>query len=468
MEVNKIQLFRLWFSLSAKELTNFGEFLGLKAFNRKEEFKEIYDRLSVIKVVKLGEMDRTTLFRTMFPDQSFDDQYLRNTCFKLQQLLQKFLIIEKIDLRNFSEQNALLEVFRERELDDLFQQQLRKIKTGQARQPLRDYTFYQRQFSLLDMEDAYTVSQLRSQPTHFQEADKALEYHFILRKLRQACNLLGHQNLHSVEYDFGLLHPVLKYMESKKLDQEPVLDLYYNCYFSLAVPEEDAYFFKFRDLLSAHGNLLSVTETSELYLRLLNQYIRRINQGQNNYLEEVFDLYRSGIAQGYLMEGQYISRFIYRNAVFSGLKLKRFPEVFDFIHEYKNKLDKTYRDSTFYFCLTRYHYASGDLDTAVDLLEQYDYKDLLSNLAAKTLLARIYYEREEHSVLEYFLISFTAFVKRKKGLGYHRASFLNFISILKKMTRLPDYDPEARKKLAERVAITNPLTERNWLLEKLR
>ncbi len=468
MEVNKIQLFRLWFSLSAKELTNFGEYLGLKAFNRKGEFKAVYEHLSVIKAIDFEKMDRELLFKIMFPNRPFDDQYLRNTCFKLQQLLQKFLLIEKIDLRRFSEQNTLLEIFRERELDDLFQQHLRKIKTGQDRQPLRDYSFYQQKFALLDTEDAYTVSQLRSQPTHFQEADKALEYHFILRKLRQACNLLGHQNLHSVEYDFGLLDQVLKYMETKKLDQKPVLDLYYNCYFSLAEPEEDAYFFKFRDLLSTQGNLLSLTETSELYLRLLNQYIRRINQGQNEYLEEVFDLYRSGIAQGYLMEGQYISRFIYRNAVFSGLKLKRFPAVFEFIHKYKNKLDKTYRDSTFYFCLTKYHYALGDLDAAVDLLEQYDYKDLISNLAAKTMLARIYYEREEHAVLEYFLISFTAFVKRKKGLGYHRASFLNFISILKKMTRLRDYDPEARKKLAERVASTNPLTERNWLLEKLR
>lgn len=468
MEIKKIQLFRLWFSLSAKELTNFGAYLGLKAFNRKVALKEIYDRLSAIKATELEKLDREKLFKVMFPNRNFDDQYLRNTCFKLQQLLQKFLVIEKIDLRHFSEQKTLLEIFRERELDDLFQQQLRKMKTGQARQTLRDYTFYQQQFTLLDTEDAYTVSQLRSQPTHFQEADKALEYHFILRKLRQACNLLGHQNLHSVEYDFGLLHPLLQYMESKKLDQEPILDLYYNCYFSLAEPGEDAYFFKFRDLLSTQGNLLSITETSELYLRLLNQYIRRINQGQNEYLEEVFDLYRSGIAQGYLMEGQYLSRFIYRNAVFAGLKLACYEEVFEFIHQYKNKLDKDYRDSTFYFCLTRYHYAKGDLDTAVGLLEQYDYKDLISNLAAKTLLAQIYFERGELSVLEYFLISFTAFVKRKKGLGYHRASFLNFISILKKMTRLADYDKDKRLKLSEKVISTNPLTERNWLLEKLK
>lgn len=468
MEINKIQLFHLWFSLSAKELTNFGAYLGVKAFNRKVEFLEIYQRLAMVSAADLRKMSRAELYQTMFLDRPFDDQYLRNTCFKIQQLLQKFLVIEKINLQEFAEQNTLLAVFQERELDDLFQQQLRKMKTGQERQPLRDYRYYQRKFTLLDTEDSSTVSQLRSQSTHFQEADEALEYHFILRKLRQACNLLGHQNLHAVEYDFGLLEPVLKYMEEKKLDQVPILDLYYNCYYSLAEPEDDQYFFTFRDLLSTQEKLLSVTETSELYLRLLNQYIRRINQGQNHYLEAVFDLYRSGIAQGYLMEGRYLSRFIYRNAIFSGLKLQRFSEVFDFMHEYKNKLDKNYRDSTFYFCLTRYHYAVGDLETAVDLLEQYDYKDLLSNLAAKTLLARIYYEREELSVLEYFLISFTAYVKRKKGLGYHRASFLNFISILKKMIRLAGYDPVARKKLAEKVASTNPLTERNWLLEKLR
>jgi len=468
METHKIQLFRLWFSLSAKELTNFGAYLGVKSFNRKPEFREIYERLVVVNAKQLGEMTRKELSLTMFPKRPFNDQYLRNTCFKLQQLLQKFLIIEKLDLNQFSEQNSLLDIFLERELDDLFQQQLRKMKTKQVRQPLRDHKYYQQQFTLLDVEDSYNSTQLRSQPTHFQETDQALEYSFILQKLRQACNLLGHQSLYRVDYDFGFLDQVLKYMEEKKLDQVEVLDLYYNCYYSLAEPEEDHYFLKFRDLLSSQKQLLSITEVGELYLRLLNQYIRRINQGQNKYLEAVFELYRSGIAGGYLMEGQYLSRFIYRNAVFSGLKLGRFPEVFEFIHQYKNKLDKEYRDSTFYFCLTRYHYSIGDFDTAVGLLKQYDYKDLLSNLAAKTLLAKIYYEQEELSVLEYFLINFTAFIKRRKGLGYHRSSFLNFIGILKKMTRLAEYDLESRKRLVEKIKSTNPLTERNWLLEKLK
>jgi len=468
LESNKIQLFRLWFSLSAKELTNFGEYLNLKSFNRKAELREIYVRLVGQTPNELRNITRKNLYQILFPKRPFDDQHLRNTCFKLQQLLQKFLVIQKIDLKQFSEQNTVLEIFRERDLDDLFQQQLRKMKTSQERQPVRDFVYYQRQFNLLDTEDSYTALQLRSQPTHFQEADLALEYYFILRKLRQACNLLGHQNLYAVDYDFGLLNQVLKYMEEKKLDQIPVLNLYYNCYYSLAKPEEDLYFFKFRDLLSEQEQQLSLTEKGELYLRLLNQYIRRINQGQNQYLEAVFEVYQSGIARGYLMEGQYLSRFIYRNAIFSGLKLERFDEVFEFIHQYKNRLDKNYRDSTFYFCLTRYHYAIGDFDTAVGLLEQYDYKDLISNLAAKTMLAKIYYERQELSVLEYFLISFTGYIKRKKGLGYHRTSFLNFISILKKMTRLADYDKDKRKKLIEKVTSMNPLTERNWLLEKLK
>lgn len=467
MEIRKIQLFRLWFSLSAKELTNFGEYLGIKAFNRKPEFRKIYDQLVAVSSVELEKMSREELFGILFPDRSFDDQYLRNTCFKIQQLLQKFLLIEKINLQEFSEQNTLLDIFRERELDDLFQQQLRKIKNNQQKNSLRDYQYYHRQFSILDAEDSHTALQLRSQPTHFQEADQALEFYFILRKLRQACNLLGHQNLQSVEYDFGLLEPVLNYIKEKKLDQVSVLDLYYNCYFSLAEPEEDLYFFKFRDLLSAQEKLLSVTETGELYLRLLNQYIRRINQGQNHYLEAVFKLYQSGIERGYLFEGEYLSRFIYRNAVFSGLKLQKFTEVYDFMYEYKNKLDGAYRDSTFYFCLTRYHYAVGDMGKAIDLLQQYNYKDLLSNLAAKTLMAKIYFEQNERDVLEYFLISFTAVVKRKKGLGYHRASFLNFISILKKINKLADYDPENRKKLIAKIKVTHPLTERNWLLKKL-
>jgi len=96
LEIKKIQFFRLWFSLSAQELTNFGEYLNLKSFNRKVELREIYVRLVGQTSTNLRNLTRENLYQLLFPKRSFDDQHLRNTCFNLQQLLQKFLVIENV------------------------------------------------------------------------------------------------------------------------------------------------------------------------------------------------------------------------------------------------------------------------------------------------------------------------------------------------------------------------------------
>ena len=102
------------------------------------------------------------------------------------------------------------------------------------------------------------------------------------------------------------------------------------------------------------------------------------------------------------------------------------------------------------------------------ILQQDKYKDLISNLAAKTLLIKIYYEHQENDVLDYFLISFEAFIKRKKEIGYHKANYLNIIRLMKKMLALPLYNKKAKLKLLEEVKTTQPLSERVWFLEQLK
>ena len=102
------------------------------------------------------------------------------------------------------------------------------------------------------------------------------------------------------------------------------------------------------------------------------------------------------------------------------------------------------------------------------ILQQDKYKDLISNLGAKTLLIKIYYEHQENDVLEYFLISFEAFIKRKKEIGYHKANYLNIIRLMKKMLTLNPFDKKAKLKLQEEVKTTQPLSERVWFLEQLK
>ena len=233
--------------------------------------------------------------------------------------------------------------------------------------------------------------------------------------------------------------------------------------------ENGVYFDTFKKLIIKHQNLFPTSEIRVLYIMAINHCIQKINQeGGSTYLQEAFSLYRLGIEKDFLITNGIISRFSYRNIVSSGLKLQEFDWVSNFIHQYKKHLEKAVRESTFHYCLSRYHYETGDYLEAMKILQQNKYKDLISNLAAKTLLMKIYYEHQENNVLEYFLISFEAFIKRKKEIGYHKANYLNIIRLMKKMLTLNPFDKKAKLKLQEEVKTTQPLSERVCFLEQLK
>ena len=94
------------------------------------------------------------------------------------------------------------------------------------------------------------------------------------------------------------------------------------------------------------------------------------------------------------------------------------------------------------FNLARLQYQRGNFDKALPLLQSEVYRDLLLNLSAKTLTAKIFFESEEFDVLSSHLDAMHQFIRRKKVMGYHRENFKNFISILRKIVETPKFEKE--------------------------
>ena len=115
----------------------------------------------------------------------------------------------------------------------------------------------------------------------------------------------------------------------------------------------------------------------------------------------------------------------------------------------------------------------GLLDTpkraakAMQYLQTADFKDLVNNLIAKTLLLKIYYQLGEFEILESHLDSFRQFISRREISEYHRKNYSNIVAVVKKMLGLQPGDEKGRAALREKIRTTEVLTEREWLLGQL-
>lgn len=208
-------------------------------------------------------------------------------------------------------------------------------------------------------------------------------------------------------------------------------------------------------------------ETKDLYLLAINFCIRKLNEGDDSFSNEVWDFFDKGLKAGFLLENNQLSRFTFNNIVASGIKIKAFKEVEEFITNYEDKLEVSHRKSTISLNYARLEFSKKNYTQTMTFLQTADFKDLVNNLIAKTMLLKIYYELKEFDLLEAHLDSFSVFIRRRDVSAFHQINYLNIIKVTKKLIRLNPFIKKEKQLLKEEISATEVLTERSWLLEQL-
>ncbi len=169
-----------------------------------------------------------------------------------------------------------------------------------------------------------------------------------------------------------------------------------------------------------------------------------------------------------MLENNNITRYTFGNAVAFAIKVGEFDWAEQFIERFQHHLDEKERNSIVNFNLSRVYFEKGDYNKAQNMLTQFDYNDMLFNLIAKTMLLKIYHEKEEFDAFESLLESMRTYLQRKEALDPARkAAYKNMISLMKKLLHLNIFSKVQREKFREVVGKTNPLAEREWLLKQI-
>jgi len=101
------------------------------------------------------------------------------------------------------------------------------------------------------------------------------------------------------------------------------------------------------------------------------------------------------------------------------------------------------------------------------LLQKVNYKDILFNLAIKTIALKTYFELGEFNLLESHMDAMRKYIRRKKGIGYHRGLYLNLIYFTKQILERAVKGKAERKALLEELVNTQKVAEKDWLISQL-
>lgn len=457
--MDTINLTRLVRTFSPVELRDVRRFLRSPFFNQRQDLIDLFEWLCANP-----NPNKETAWVQLFGDSPYDDQKLRLHLSYLHRLLEKYLIVREATSDEVANQVKLAMAYRKRNNSEAFERVRKSLEKSLESQPMRNAYYHENRYDLLWESHQLNYTLNPTDVSQLRELSNVADVIYLSQKLRLVCLLTTHQTLYQSAVDDNWEKDLISMAERPEFARESAVAVYLVCYQMLRNPQEEMHFQQFKTILIGQSNEFSEEEMHGLFILAVNYCVRGINAGQDKYYREVLDLYKTGLEKGYLFENGTLRRFTYYNIVAAGLQANELDWVRYFIHEYKNRLEKKYRESLFSFNLARLEYAQQNYELVLDLLQKANYRDILLNLSAKTLLLKTYYELDERNTLESHMDAMRNFIHRKRVIGYHRTNYLNVVRYMEKLIKLQVSDKSAVAAFRESVEKEEVLSEKAFFL----
>jgi hypothetical protein len=429
----------------------------LEIFRKKPEFSE-------------NSYSSENLHKKLFPKTPFEPAKTHHAANYLLRTTEDYLAWDEWWRDEPERQRYLLQACRQRGLNRHFNETLEKLNRSTEQQPLRNADHYRFRYTLALEAYQFTMqSGGRSNADQLQPLSDWHDVSFIAEKLKNACGIYIHKRWLHTDLDLGLLPMVLDFVRARPaLLEHLAVAVYFHGYLALSEPNVDAHFFALKDLLETAAAKFPLAELRDVYMLAVNFCIHRINLRQEQFLREIFELYKNGLESNVFIENGQISRFTYTNIALAAFRLQEFAWAHSFLLTYREKLPETQRQGAFAFNLARYHCERGEYAQAMPLLLEMDFDEVGLNVTAKAMLAKMYWETGEMDALESLLASFGAYLRRKREISdQQRTAYQNFIRFMRRLQTMPPGKKALHVALKEEIVGTALVAEKDWLLRMM-
>lgn len=457
-------------SLSPSGRRRFDKFVRSPYFNTRTKLLAVHKYIDGLQ--NEDDWDPAKAYTAVFHKAGYAPLPLNNVLSDLYKLLERFLRIEAIeqaeDLKHAAEVNGILNI----SAPSVTKAYLRKKEKQQIQDAFGKYQLYK-------LYDQYHFQQTRkNNNADLVASQKNFTAHFLQQQLRTWCELLNRNNILSLDFDNRELvkfKTVLRQFE-EDLQSNPTVFLYYSIFRWLNNPTDDNWYIGFPEKLIAHMDDLSGNNAREICAYVQNYCVKRINEGREEFLRELFNLFRLMIEKNLITDNNTLSQWTYKNIVTTGLRLREFAETEQFIHDWYIKLPEAVRDNAYQYNLAVLHYESGQYKRAMQLLTKVHFTDPNYYLDAKCILLKIYFEQEAYEAIHSLKDTVKIYLIREKLLSKSQKQlYKNLFNYTLKLYRLKyesAYLPEekvqgALQKLSSEIQKNALIANKAWLLREL-
>jgi len=445
------------------------KYLQSPYFNKSETIVDLFEL--IVNDIQNGpekEWEKEDIWQALALDNAFDDVRLRKYFSDLQKLVEGYLGQQVYDERAVQQYENLMEAISIKKLEGLENSVNRKALKALDKNQYRSSRYYLNHY-LIDKQ-FYNLTQFdtkRSVRSNIDQMAENLDHFYLIEKLRFHTTVLMQKRIVNYDYSLALMDELVAYAknEAENLPRNikiflRILDIYQD-------PENVDVYYAYKAELKNIQDLFPPDELIEIYSFGTNYCIQKINRGQSQFLNELFELYEKLIEMEVLFN-QELSPWLFRNEVVVALRLGHYDWTESFIKKYAQWIPEAYRENAVTFNLATLYFYKKDYEEVIKLLRFVEYEDISYNLNSKTILLHTYFETDEIESLYSLFESFRVFLNRNKSISEpKKMDYKNLIKFTKKMTRIQPGDAKSLNKLKKDIDETNRLASRKWLLDKV-
>jgi hypothetical protein len=473
------KLLRTLRKLNDEELNAFKKFVASPYFNANKELAALLEVICSEVLISSSAFRNEDILNRLSPGRKFEERRLTDLMYRLTNLLEEYLSIEKYRQNKVQQKINLLSLGYEKEFDSLIGGIEKDIALIHKNNPVRDAEYLYETFMFHSEKDySFRLHGKISDHESIQSKSDFLDLYYFALKLKDACEMINRSRILSVTYDIRMVDNIIDYLREHPgiYKEYPAVQIYFSMYLMLSSEEHEKYFFDLKEQADHNASAFTSDEIRSIYGYLQNYCIRRLNQGDTDYLNHLFGIYKHIFNTGLVFGDNKNMQWDFKNFVSLGLRLKEYEWTLQMINTFKDQLPQTVRQNAYSYNLANYYYETGDYRKATKLLVSVEFTDIYYNLDSKAMLLKIYYKVEEEESFYSLVSSFGIYLRRNKLISPATAEiYHNLLKFTKKSFNLKTKLPYQRKKdyyknvvdLKDKITRTHKVANINWLLQEV-
>ena len=393
------------------------------------------------------------------------DKKTFNNLSDLKKWLLEFLTVQEIKNNSYDTQFLTLEALRKRKLTDVLVK-----KTKDLSQALTDNTglniWYAFMKLRLDHADYFNTEndKLDNHQADMGQLLAGLDNFYISAKLTYGAELYSRTSILQENYEPKLLAKILSLLNDDTSFNPIIYDLYLPLIRLTRDKSETAY----EDLKAflLNDKRLGRAEKLSILLYMLNFGAYKVRNGDKTYIHKSFELAQIGVEQSLFTAVGHFPTRTFSNIVNIGSYMKEHDWTKKFIKDWFVHLNPNDKDIARDLALARVHFEEKEFDAAHALLSKFVHRrNIHFSIDIRTLLARIYYEKEQKVDMQNnHCDALELYIRRIKNVDEAlRKSALNFVKILRLLI-----DEKPKQQILNTFnAQTEPVMYADWLTTKI-